>query len=304
MQRKIRIPRPMRWPHQRSGWGPCVERLVQELSCGDGILCLDTEGKIMQTSGGRVIEEDFILISHLAPHGHRRWPQWNLQALAAEENWRRSRPRCRGVLTLSRYACRFARQVLDVPCDYLYHATEPATTCFSPAALAANPDKCLIMLGCWLRRYVTLARIKAAGFRKVYMPGKPEEATIVEMLKEKGLELGPCQVQLLPPDEFDVALSRNVVLLDFFDASANNSVIECIARRTPLLVRRFAPLVEYLGPDYPLYFRDPAEAEAKLHDFELLTAAHHYLGRPDVQNRIDLRLFATRFAATSVYQNL
>ena len=162
------------------------------------------------------------------------------------------------MLTLSRYACRFAREVLEVPCDCLHHATEPAATLFSPAALAANPDKCLIMLGCWLRRYATLARIKAAGFRKVFMPGKPQEALIGEMLEEKGLPLDACQIQLLPPPEFDVALSRNVVLLDFFDASANNSVIECMARRTPLLVRRsrrwwstWAPIIPCISATWP-----------------------------------------------------
>ena len=55
-------------------------------------------------------------------------------------------------------------------------------------------------------------------------------------------------------------LSSSVVLCLLYATAANNVVIECIARATPILVNPLAAVVEYLGPDYPLYACDEDEA--------------------------------------------
>lgn len=39
-----------------------------------------------------------------------------------------------------------------------------------------------------------------------------------------------------------------------FNSSANNTILECIARNTPIIVRTNPAIVEYLGENYPLYF--------------------------------------------------
>ena len=56
--------------------------------------------------------------------------------------------------------------------------------------------------------------------------------------------------------EYDELLSNNIILLDVFNASANNTVLECIVRNTPLLVLKHPAIVEYLGINYPLYFNN------------------------------------------------
>ena len=55
-------------------------------------------------------------------------------------------------------------------------------------------------------------------------------------------------------EEYDDLLSKNIIFIDLYDASANTVVVECIARKTPLLVTRLDAVIEYLGKDYPLYF--------------------------------------------------
>ena len=40
-----------------------------------------------------------------------------------------------------------------------------------------------------------------------------------------------------------------------YTCSASNSIIESIARATPILVNPIPPAIEYLGPEYPFYFR-------------------------------------------------
>ena len=59
---------------------------------------------------------------------------------------------------------------------------------------------------------------------------------------------------------------------------ANNAIIECIARNTPVLVNRLPAVEEYLGKEYPLYF-ETLEEVAEAEDMDLLRETHEYLLR-------------------------
>ena len=56
--------------------------------------------------------------------------------------------------------------------------------------------------------------------------------------------------------EYDQLLEKNIVFIELIDASANNTILECIVRNTPIIVNKIEPVVEYLGDDYPLYFEN------------------------------------------------
>lgn len=81
----------------------------------------------------------------------------------------------------------------------------------------------------------------------------------------------------LPNDEYDKLLSSSIVFLNFYDTVANNAVVECIARNTPIVVCKHPSVVEYLGKDYPCYFETKEQAEEIIHDDDLILAAHEYL---------------------------
>jgi hypothetical protein len=59
--------------------------------------------------------------------------------------------------------------------------------------------------------------------------------------------------EYLSNEEYDDILSKNIVYLNLVDASAVNTVIECIVRNTPIAVNRHPAIVELLGERYPLY---------------------------------------------------
>ena len=59
-------------------------------------------------------------------------------------------------------------------------------------------------------------------------------------------------------------LEKNIVFIDLYDSAANNTVLECIIRNTPLIVNRTPGVVEYLGEDYPLYFDNLDEVDGLL----------------------------------------
>ena len=85
------------------------------------------------------------------------------------------------------------------------------------------------------------------------------------------------EVQHLPDPAYDALLAENIAFLQLYDAGANNTVVECIARATPLLVNPLPAIVEYLGPNYPFYYESLAEAADKAMDLDLIERTHLYL---------------------------
>ena len=81
-------------------------------------------------------------------------------------------------------------------------------------------------------------------------------------------------------EEYNDILCQNIVFIDLFDASANNVVLECIIRNTPIIINKIEAIVEYLGEDYPLYFTELDQVNNLL-DFNNIKKAHEYLKNID-----------------------
>ena len=77
-------------------------------------------------------------------------------------------------------------------------------------------------------------------------------------------------------EDYDELLSKNIVFIDLFDAAANNTILECIVRKTPIILNKVGGVTEYLGDDYPLYFTELNEVNNLLTDDNILKA-HEYL---------------------------
>ena len=95
-------------------------------------------------------------------------------------------------------------------------------------------------------------------------------------------------------EEYDTLLTKNIVIINLFDAAANNTILECIIRNTPIIVNRIEGVIDYLGEDYPLYFDNITEID-KLLDIKKIKEAHLYL------KKMDKRKFHTDFFITSLY---
>ena len=77
--------------------------------------------------------------------------------------------------------------------------------------------------------------------------------------------------------EYDILLSKNIVYIDLWDSSANNTIVECIIRGTPIVAPRHPAVIEYLGQDYPLYTDSHDETLSKINDFNLILSASQYM---------------------------
>ncbi|MHC5825361.1 MAG: tetratricopeptide repeat protein, partial [Nostoc sp.] len=111
-------------------------------------------------------------------------------------------------------------------------------------------------------------------------------------------------IQHIPDDEYDNLLSMNIAFVDLYDASANNAIIECIARATPLLVNPLPAVKEYLGEDYPMYFHTLKEAAEKALDTSLILETHQYLKSCETRQKLSADYFLKSFCNSEVYKGI
>ena len=223
-----------------------------------------------------------------------------------------SLPYCRGIITLSEYLRDWLTRRLEVPVVSLVHPTEPAEKQFSMERFLENHDKSVVQVGAWLRRFQSLKHLPLTEYRKICLDtgetgrGYQElEEGFSGVYNEDGIEaVGDYEVRSwLPHDEYDDLLSRNIVFLDLYDSSANNVIVECIRRNTPVMVNPLPAVREYLGDDYPFYFDSLEEAAVKILDRSYIREAYEYLAGLD-KRELDGRYFYQSLRDSAVYRNL
>ena len=84
-------------------------------------------------------------------------------------------------------------------------------------------------------------------------------------------------LEKLSNEAYDSLLSENIVFLSLVDASACNTVMECLMRSTPLLVNRHPAVEEILGATYPGFYENLSHAAQMLGDSNRIAAMHVYL---------------------------
>jgi hypothetical protein len=104
-------------------------------------------------------------------------------------------------------------------------------------------------------------------------------------------------ITYLPNEEYDKLLCENIIFINLVDASAVNTLLECIVRNTPVIVNKHPAVVELLGEDYPLYYTDSTDY-LKLNVFInnvlknsiLIRKSHNYLKRLD-KTKLEITTF-------------
>jgi hypothetical protein len=305
--------------HHRSGWAYALRSLVP-LHSTDGVL-FDTFIEKKFAWGGFVGDRYNAARPYLEPwvgviHNPPNVPDWfNLNeqsptSVMRTELWRESLPQCQGLFTLSAYLRDWLQPRVPVPVEHVLHPTGEPGRYFEPARYLANPDPKLVQVGWWLRKFHSLYRLDTPRLRKALL--RIDEPWVTAAWQAE-LDLVPehlrdsAGVHLLPfldNDGYDELLAENVVFLDLYDSSANNAVLECLSRGTPLVVTRLPAVMEYLGEDYPLYFTDLDEAAAKAQDRTLVLAAHRHLMANPLRERLTGDTFRRSIAGSEIYRSL
>lgn len=254
-------------------------------------------------------------------------PKWfyyrdSPRALFAQDNWLQSLESCLGLFTLSEYYARWLRQQTDIPVCSLIHPTDIPNEQFSFDRFLANSNKKIIQLGWWLRKLASIYQLpiprdNPLGYEKIKLnPAFSLDAEtqlqklLAKQIEAENISFNPQlldnthNLSHLSNREYDRILSENIGFIHLYDTSANNAVIECIARATPLLVNPLPAIVEYLGENYPFYFNTLEEAGDKALDLNLIHRTHEYLKHCDTRQKLSAQYFLDSFQNTEVYRRV
>jgi tetratricopeptide (TPR) repeat protein len=260
-------------------------------------------------------------------HNPQNMPNWfhyqeAPQTIFGKPIWTESLEQCRGLFTFSNYHAEWLRTQTGKTVTSLIHPTEVPDRQFDFPAFLANPDKKIVQIGWWLRRLsaiyeLPLSRNNVHGYGKlrlVPMFFDNADAYLHSMIQREvdRFELRIADEFLhntreqthLSNNEYDELLSSNVAFVYLYDANANNVVIECIARATPLLINPLPAVKEYLGDTYPFYFDNLPEAAEKVLDLDLIEQTHEYLKTCPTRAKLSQKHFLKSFIASEIYQAL
>ena len=312
---KIKIDNEIVFSHHRSGWG-YVTRSLKSINNSGGIL-FDTfvENKFLWNSKPTPYDEPWIGCIHNPPSA----PKWKSNTdVCQHPQFIESLKTCKGLFCLSEHLKRHVSNQVDVPVNVLFHPTQFSDTKFNYDKFKSNINKSIYAIGHWLRRAYSIYKLPIVDtYTKIsvqpYHTDKPNKCIAdeydtqldIEDIKiENKYEENTHIIPRMSNKEYDEALSCNIVYLDLYDSSANNAIVECIARGTPILVNPIPPVVEYLGKDYPFYFNSPEEAAEKALNLDLVKSTHKYLMTCKTRDKLTMDYFIQSIMDSDIYKQL
>lgn len=280
----------------RSGWAYCMSCL-KPLHSESGIYVDD----FIERAFAWQVDKYFNKNDNNLPY-RREWvgflhnppniPEWfdrinSPQAILQRKIFQDSLPSCKALITLSDYLQKWLQTQVDIPVISVKHPTERTDKLWNPDVFFSQDKRPIVQLGYWLRKMFSICEIQTPrNYQKIWLPSDKsyssimmaiEERTKLQFWETKYMWSGVKQFDRISNIQFDELMSQCIVFLDLYDSSANNAIIESIARNTPVLVNRIPAVIEYLGEDYPFYFNSHEEAVSKLNNDDLIFDTHVYL---------------------------
>jgi hypothetical protein len=212
------------------------------------------------------------------PINHQHWKLGEMPV------WRRSQGQLRLAITLGPNLAEYLEREFGVPTVVIRHPSETPQIKWHPDRWLASQEKCIVQIGWYMRNTHAIYQLRVPdSFRRRCLEPQQKwfrschQAVARHWHPDRPRYPGVDVVRSFLDDrDYDFLLSRSIVFLELIDSVANNTVLECIARHTPLLVNRTAGTVFYLGAEYPLFYDDIDTAAELLTDDRIL-AAHRYL---------------------------
>lgn len=231
-------------------------------------------------------------IIHCTPNTPQYMNIINIQNLFTNNNFLISLKNCMCIITLSSYVSDFLNKKLsslninNINIITLQHPIDNKNIpLFDIDKFINNPSKIIIQLGQQLRKISSIFLLQPPKeYSKLWLTGTQNFQKLKKLLLKEIDEFAINTDDFTNVNmkytksfvEYDNYLTNNIVLIHLFDAAANNAVLECIVRGTPMLINKLDGVVEYLGEAYPLYFENLSDIENLL-TYDNIYNAHIYL---------------------------
>jgi hypothetical protein len=301
----------------RSGWAYCMGCL-KPLHSRSGIFVDD----FIERAFAWKLDQAFKNNENNIPY-QREWigflhnppnvPEWfdfinSPQAILSRKLFQDSLKTCRALITLSDYLKNWLQPQVEVPVVSVKHPTERAEHLWNPDVFFIQKQRPIVQLGYWLRKMFAICELETSfKYSKMWLPSDSRYGSIMMSIEERTKThfwetkyrwSGVKKFDRIDNQQFDELMSQCIVFLDLYDSSANNAVVESIARNTPILINKIPAVVEYLGVDYPFYFDDYRHAIEKLADDDLIMETHLYL------KNMDKRWISGKYFANDLHDKL
>jgi hypothetical protein len=294
------------WNEHRSGWKYALESL-HELHSEDGAIFNGSIDASFGYAADRFIEAG--TLPYTSPwigfiHGTIAVCPWAtddvkpIDAIFSSKIFEESAGNCRGIFTLSRYVAEYVSEKVNrfnIPVGSVKHPTEFPLRVFSYQEFLDT--RRILHAGTWMRRITSFFDLDVSGLDKMLLLNSYTLRYIQQELQYVGKSPSEVRnvqvVNHVSNSMYDDLLCSSIVFNDLYDSNANNVVIECIARNTPILVNKIPAATEYLGDDYPFYYSSLEEANSKAQDDKLVAQTSEYLrtfpSRNDLQTETFVR---------------
>ena len=235
-------------------------------------------------------------IIHCTPKTPSYLYDLNIENLFKNSNFITSLKTCKFLITLGDYVKHYlVKKInleleLNIPIYSLYHPViSENIPQFNITNFINNSEKKLIQIGQQLRKITTIYKINAENYTKIWLTGTKDLKKMNKLLEQESLFLNYNLSSLDKSvnmyytksfEEYDFLLTNNIVVVNFHDAAANNTILECIVRNTPVIVNKIEGVIDYLGENYPLYFESDDQIEGLL-DETKIKDAYLYLKKMD-----------------------
>jgi len=174
---------------------------------------------------------------------------------------------------------------------------------FDITSYETNKNKYIIQLGQQLRKMTSIYALNVENHKKIWLTGSTSFDRINDLLnleiKEYHIKINKKTVEMTYTktfEEYDEYLRQNVVFIHLFDAAANNALLECLVRNTPVIINKLEGVVDYLGENYPLYFDQLSDVNSLL-SIEKIKEASEYLRSLD-KSSLTFDSFKNNFLTT------
>lgn len=202
---------------------------------------------------------------------------------------------CLGIITLSIFLKNDLKKFLksigihNIPIYSIKHPIDEIPIKFNLDKFINNTNYNVILLGQQYIKVTSIYTIKTQ-YPKIWLSGIKNKDKLNKIIIKEGEYLN-LDISKFNKDvkciftntdqEFDDLIMNNIIIISLFDASANNSLLECMEMNIPAFITRLPACEEYLGKDYPMFFNKLEEIESIINNKDLLhdvyTETYNYL---------------------------
>jgi hypothetical protein len=278
--------------NHRFGWNSLLRTLYINdiISLDDqSIQFVDLCEKYFLWDDKRIEEgKKWIGIVHLTPTAPS-----NLQSIDETlncKNFKDAMKDCLCIIVFAEYLREYLKKINNFPpIKFMYHPIlTQVSTKFNFSKFLEGKRKKIVQIGKQLRVLKTFLITNFPSYEKIWLIGSydsiPEISSRLnyEFNESVNLEDFDVDYKVVNSQKYDEYFTDSIIFMHVYDAVANNTVLESILYKTPIIINKHPAVVEYLGEDYPLYFSEEEELTEDFLTKEKILSAHQHLCNIDM----------------------